>query len=338
MSKIMRCRNPLTVCGIRRNNITYFIAIYGGIYLFYIFCIDFMSASGAKSDAIIRVHRSSLPENNINRLALKNKEYVVFNRVPKCGSMSMTQLAYDLGGKNQFKVESPYEPGEKQTKSQEEQDAFRKYVFDQKPPYMYIRHQNYVDFWDPVEKEKVAYINMIRDPIARFESFYYFSRFGNNLGGGGRAKLNEERKKETVDDCVAKKRQECVKPWWQIVPYLCGQVTDPRCQERDQWAVDRAKYNIDQNYAFVGLLDELEMSLAVLEQLLPEFYKDARSLVKQDSFVKMKNGTLTTFKKPASEKSREYLMTQTSLKYEYQIYDHVLEKLKRRYSQLQDTL
>jgi len=42
------------------------------------------------------------------------------------------------------------------------------------------------------------------------------------------------------------------------------------------------------------------MSLAVLEQLLPEFYKDARSLVKQDSFVKMKNGTLTTFKKPGT--------------------------------------
>ena len=85
--------------------------------------------------------------NNYPRKALKNKEYVVFNRVPKCGSMSMTQLAYDLGGKNHFKVESPYEPGEKQTKSIEEQDAFRKYVFDQKPPYMYIRHQNYVDFW-----------------------------------------------------------------------------------------------------------------------------------------------------------------------------------------------
>lgn len=337
MASNMRCRNPLAICGIRRNNVTFFIAIYGGIYLFYICVIDFIGAPGHVSDVTVqRAHRSLLTEKNKKTLALKNKEYVVFNRVPKCGSMSMTQLAYDLGGKNHFKVESPYEPGEKQTKSIEEQDAFRKYVFDQKPPYMYIRHQNYVDFWNPAEKEKVAYINMIRDPIARFESFYYFSRFGNNLGGGGRAKLNEERKAETVDECVAKKRQECVKPWWQIVPYLCGQ--DPRCQERDQWAVDRAKYNIDHNYAFVGLLDELEMSLAVLEELLPVFYQNARSLMKMDSFVKMKNGTLTTFKKPASEKSREFLMTQTSLKYEYQIYDYVLEKLKRQYILIEDTL
>ena len=44
-----------------------------------------------------------------------------------------------------------------------------------------------------------VYINMIRDPIARFESFYYFSRFGNVKGGGGNAKLPEVQRLETVD-------------------------------------------------------------------------------------------------------------------------------------------
>jgi hypothetical protein len=42
------------------------------------------------------------------------------------------------------------------------------------------------------------------------------------------------------------------------------------------------------------------MSLAVLEELLPVFYQNARSLMKMDSFVKMKNGTLTTYKKPGT--------------------------------------
>ena len=90
-------------------------------------------------------------------------------------------------------------------------------------------------------ESKVAYINMIRDPISRFESFYYFSRFGNNLGGGGKAKLTEEQRIETIDECISNKRRECVKPWWQVVPYLCGQ--HAKCLERGRWALERAKVN-----------------------------------------------------------------------------------------------
>ena len=84
-----------------------------------------------------------------------------------------------------------------------------------------------------------VYINMIRDPIDRFESFYYFSRFGNVKGGGGKAKLSEIQKLETVDQCVERRRKECIQPVWQVVPYLCGSA--PVCQERSRDALERAK-------------------------------------------------------------------------------------------------
>ena len=58
------------------------------------------------------------------------------------------------------------------------------------------------------EEMPSVYINMIRDPIARFESFYYFSRFGNVKGGGGKAKLPEVQRLETVDQCVERRRKE----------------------------------------------------------------------------------------------------------------------------------
>ena len=85
-------------------------------------------------------------------------------------------------------------------------------------------------------------MNIIRDPIARFESFYYFSRHGNELGGGGMAKLSDERKHETVDECVAKRRPECRNPWWQVVPYICGH--HPACAKRSPEAVRIAKVMI----------------------------------------------------------------------------------------------
>ena len=60
--------------------------------------------------------------------------------------MSMTTLSYKLGQRNSFKVESPYEDGEKPDKTLHEQTEFIDYLKNQEPPYMYIRHQYYIDF------------------------------------------------------------------------------------------------------------------------------------------------------------------------------------------------
>jgi hypothetical protein len=40
------------------------------------------------------------------------QDHLVFNRVPKCGSITFTRLFYELGARNNFFVASPYEPGE----------------------------------------------------------------------------------------------------------------------------------------------------------------------------------------------------------------------------------
>ena len=94
---------------------------------------------------------------------------------------------------------------------------------------------------------------MIRDPIDRFESFYYFSRFGNVKGGGGKAKLSEIQKLETVDQCVERRRKECIQPVWQVVPYLCGSA--PVCQERSRDALERAKVRDPKNSFEVALIN-----------------------------------------------------------------------------------
>lgn len=254
-------------------------------------------------------------------------QYVVYNRVPKCASMSMTTLSYKLGSRNNFKVESPYEAGERPDKSRSEQIEFVDYLKNQEPPYMYIRHQYYIDFSDLNENVPAAYINMIRDPIARFESFYYFSRFGNKKGGGGNARMSEEVRSETVDECVAKRRKECTQPVWQVVPYLCGMARE--CMTRSREAVQIAMDNVEENYLFVGVLEEMPKSLRILETLLPHFFSGASELSEAEAAKDMRDQTLTLNKKPASEETRRFLREETSLALEYQLYDFVLEHLHK---------
>merc|ERR1712113_534555 len=95
---------------------------------------------------------------------------IVFNRVPKCGSITFTRLFYELGGKNNFNVASPYEPGETPWLTDEQQKATINAVKDQTAPSVYIRHQYFIDFNSFSELSPI-YMNVIRDPIARFSSF-----------------------------------------------------------------------------------------------------------------------------------------------------------------------
>ena len=259
-----------------------------------------------------------LPQNNVS--------YVVFNRVPKCGSMFLTTLCYKLGKINKFTVESPYEDGEKPQKSMSQQSDFVTSFYNMKKPNLYIRHQWFINFED-FDQPNPIYINMIRDPISRFESFYYFSRFGNHKGGGGGAHQHDDIiKNESVDDCVRKRRKECLMPYWQIVPYFCG--NDKRCAERGQWATDMAKTNIERYYLFVGTLEDLEGSLRTLSHLLPDYFANALETSKEGASVEMKEGTGTKNKKETSEETKLFLKTETSLKYEYQLYDFVRHRLE----------
>lgn len=72
--------------------------------------------------------------------------YIVFNRVPKCGSITMTSVCYRLGSAKGFTVESPYIDGETPHKSLAEQKEFIKHLLTKDPPHLYIRHQYFIDF------------------------------------------------------------------------------------------------------------------------------------------------------------------------------------------------
>ena len=57
-----------------------------------------------------------------------------------------------------------------------------------------------------------------------------------------------------------------------VQPYFCGQ-SDGCLDHRSQWALDRAKENIEKSYPVVGVLEMLETTLEVMEAAYPELFK-----------------------------------------------------------------
>ena len=45
-----------------------------------------------------------------------------------------------------------------------------------------------------------------------------------------------------------------------------------------EFALQKAKENVEKNYAVVGILEELNITLTVLEHYIPKFFKGAKDL------------------------------------------------------------
>ena len=68
---------------------------------------------------------------------------------------------------------------------------------------------------------QATFINVVRDPVSRFASRYYFNRFGWGLSSGARRQTwkNEAEINQTLDDCVEKKSEECIDALQVMVRY-----------------------------------------------------------------------------------------------------------------------
>ena len=69
---------------------------------------------------------------------------------------------------------------------------------------------------------------------------------------------------------------ECSSPYLQLIPYFCGNIEKCRSKKNWDWALERAKKNVQGNFAVIGLLEEEEKSIRLLEWTLPTFFDGAR--------------------------------------------------------------
>ena len=242
---------------------------------------------------------------------LTSEEHLVYNWVPKCGSSTTSSLIKQLEARNHFKVIYVLKEGRKSFNKEEQQTVVRK-TNHSHSPWLYIQQFHMINFTD-FGMEMPVYINLVREPIERLMSEYYYIRFK------APRPMAESVRKMSFEDCIKNKMKECTDPKtiFKILPYFCGSL--PRCTEPSTWVLERAKQNVERYYSLVGHVEELEKFYTVLEKTMPQYFRGLNTLYKKKG-VRLKKETATKVKKTLSDSSREYLRSLLGLEYEFYAY------------------
>lgn len=250
---------------------------------------------------------------------------VIYNRVGKCGSRTVVILLRLLAEKHQFNLVSS-DIHNKTRLTKHEQVDLMKNISSIPQPFLYTRHVHFLNF-TRFKIEQPVYINIIRDPINRFLSNYFFRRFGDWRGEQNHLirtpGMKDDERYLDINVCILENYPECSNPRvFYIIPYFCGQ--HPQCREPGVWALERAKQNVLENYLLVGILEELEDVLLLLERLLPHYFTGVLNIYKSPDYRKMGNMTGTVRKQTPTLEALQVLYHR--MRYEYEFYNFVRDQ------------
>lgn len=164
----------------------------------------------------------------------------------------------------------------------------------------YSEHAAFVNFTE-FNFPSPIYINMVRHPIERVISAYYYVRhpmvYATTMVKRPNAPLmNNDWFELDFNDCVRKNYPECSykansipenKPhphWERLASMFCG--NDLACLNfNSKDVVQRAKYNVETIYAVVGSWEETNITLSVLEAYVPRFFRGATGIYYSEFFI-----------------------------------------------------
>ncbi|KAG5900720.1 hypothetical protein JTB14_038238 [Gonioctena quinquepunctata] len=246
---------------------------------------------------------------------------VLYNRVPKTGSTSFIGVAYDLCKKNHFHVLHVNITANSHTLTLENQLKFVMNVtnWQNMKPALYHGHFAFLDF-SKFGAPKPLFINLIRKPLDRFISYYYFVRYGDNF----RPYLVRKKHGDTVtfDECVAQQLSDCdPSNMWLQIPFFCGHSAN--CwKPGNKWALNEAKKNLVNSYFLVGVTEELDDFVQVLEQSLPGIFKGATDHFQSSNKSHLRR---TVVKDLPTEETMQKIKSSTVWQMENEFYEFALE-------------
>jgi len=242
---------------------------------------------------------------------------VVYNRVPKTGCTTIANLLFDIAFENEIYVMSYKITNYNPRLSLRYQYSFVWNItqWTSHRPALLHGHMAYINFGQFGAPEPL-YINVIRDPIDRLVSHYYFRRYGDNLQKNWKRDPKYELK--TFNECIQEKGWECQPEMlWHQIPFLCGM--NAECWETDsEWALEEGKRNVLTKYFLVGVTEQINDFIMVLEANLPTLFRGLTGKLEAGQKSHMRS---TSHKDPLSEESLNFLKSSKTYKMEQELYD-----------------
>ncbi|XP_054086193.1 heparan sulfate 2-O-sulfotransferase pipe isoform X7 [Zeugodacus cucurbitae] len=282
---------------------------------------------------------NALSPRMLNNTEKAEIDILFFNRLEKVGSQSMSSLLRSLSRINNFVYNIRVRVGGKIIDTIEDQKDLADEIFDYGVPNAFTMHRNFINFTQ-LEMPKPIYINLVRHPIEKVKSAYYYLRhpfvYNNLLLRNPNKKLQSFEFFDTsFNDCVrAGEIPECIfEPhipfngdWRRFSLHFCG--NDPSCKQfNSQTATQIAKRNIETEYAVVGSWEDTNITLSVLEHYVPRFFRDATKVFYSDPKRFHKNAT--PHKNELDPDIEEQLKVQFS--FEIELYNFCKQRLYKQY-------
>ena len=192
-----------------------------------------------------------------------NPRILFFIRLPKCASTSFVKLLRSLSIPLSFELY--YNPSGAYDWDNNTIRREARRVWSKHRKIMYARHFYYVDF-KHYGLKNFTYVTVIREPVARFVSSYLYYHFSSKRYI--QSILKPAYKNESLISCIAQKHNGCVPNL--LTKYFCGQHNF--CKSGNSTALKRAKYNMKYNFAAVGLLEEIGLTMKLFRKFLPGYF------------------------------------------------------------------
>ncbi|TRY69127.1 hypothetical protein TCAL_12203, partial [Tigriopus californicus] len=195
------------------------------------------------------------------------RQRLIYNRVPKCASSTMQSVITFLGLRNNFDYRASNIFWKRLQSTSEERHwirAVNQEIQGLQRPLVTDRHFYFVDL-EQYGSERVNWINIVRDPIERLISEFYYLRHPKRW-------MNQSRRPSqtwfnlTFNECLQNGLPECM---FHLdgnylrelqLTYFCGSALECS-QVGNLRALQQAKSNLERHYSVVGIMSDLETSL-----------------------------------------------------------------------------